>query len=301
MLHLKYRPKTFEEITGHKEIIDTIKNLFFREELPHAIMLQGETGCGKTTIARIIANKLYGEITEINIANTSGIDFVRELNQSANILPIFASRKVFILDEIQMLTKEAQNCILKLLEDSPRTAYFVLCTTDPQKLIKPLRDRCTSFSLKNLSDSDILIMIKNVCEKEKIEIDSDISNLVVLNAEGCPRKALILLNQVRDIKNFEVAVKLLADDLNKENAIIDLCRLIAKKTQWKEVVRVFEGIEAEPESVRIAIAGYLAACLKKADRPEKFGQMLELFLTPLAYGTQKSEILYLLFRIYMLY
>ena len=302
MFHTKYRPNSFDEVVGHKEIIDSIKGFFNKKEVPHAILLAGETGVGKTSIARIIAKELNGEITEINVANTTGIEFVRELDRTSRVSPLIGSNKVFILDEVQQLSKEAQNCILKLLEDSPSYSYFILCTTDPQKLIKTVKDRCSTFLLKSLSDNDIKSLLIRVFHNENIKLNSDIFDLIVYKAEGCPRKALVMLDQVKDIENdnLDDAVALLANELNEENEVIDLCRLIVKKSSWKEIVNIFENIKTEPESIRIAIAGYLAACLKKADNPVKFGTMLELFLTPLAYGSQKSEILYLLYRIYVL-
>ena len=302
MFHTKYRPNSFDEVVGHKEIIDSIKGFFNKKEVPHAILLAGETGVGKTSIARIIAKELNGEITEINVANTTGIEFVRELDRTSRVSPLIGSNKVFILDEVQQLSKEAQNCILKLLEDSPSYSYFILCTTDSQKLIKTVKDRCSTFLLKSLSDKDIKSLLIRVFHNENIKLNSDIFDLIVYKAEGCPRKALVMLDQVKDIENdnLDDAVALLANELNEENEVIDLCRSIVKKSTWKEIVNIFENIKTEPESIRIAIAGYLAACLKKADNPVKFGTMLELFLTPLAYGSQKSEILYLLYRIYVL-
>ncbi len=109
---------------------------------------------------------------------------------------------------------------------------------------------------------------------------------------------MVLLNQVRDISDFDTACKLLADELDKENEIIDLCRLIVKrpKPQWKDVVKIFEAVNVEPETMRITIAGYLSACLKKADTPTFYAEKLELFLSGLSFGSQKSELIFLIYK-----
>ena len=304
MLYNDYRPKTLEEVFGHREIKESLKSLFKEKTSPHAFLFSGPSGTGKTTFARIIANMLggNGDIIEVNIANTGGVDFVRELNELARRSPLLGNNKVFILDEVQQLTKEGQNAILKLLEDSPKHSYFILATTDPQKLLPTLKNRCLSFTLKSLSNKDIESILVHVTTLEKIELSEDVLNLLVYKAEGCPRKALVMLDQVKDIKDFDKVCTLLADDLTTEGEIIDLCRLIIKRprVEWRSLVKTFESINIEPEQIRIVIAGYLAACLRKGDNPTFYAEKLELFLSPMAFGSQKSEILFLLYKAYSL-
>ena len=164
MLYNDYRPKTLEEVVGHEEIKESLKSLFKEKTSPHAFLFSGPSGTGKTTFARIIANMLggNGDIIEVNTANTNGIDFIRELNEIAKYPSLFGKSKVFILDEGQMLTREGQNAILKLFEDSPKHSYFILATTDPQKLLPTLKNRCLSFTLKSLSNKDIESILVHV-------------------------------------------------------------------------------------------------------------------------------------------
>lgn len=301
MLNITYRPKTFNEVIGQKEVVESIKSILQQKEIPHAFLFVGDSGLGKTTMARIIANIIGGgnnEILEINVANANGVDYFRHLEETAKYAPLIGNNKIYILDEVHQMTKESQNMLLKLLEEPPKHVYFCLCTTEISKLIPTLRNRCNIYTLKPLSNKDIELLLKQVIKDEDLNLSEDILNLLIYKAEGCPRKALVMLNQVRSVDDFESATKLLADELDAEADIIDLCRLIIKrpKTQWKDIVKIFEALNLEPETIRITIAGYLAACLKKAGDPSFHAEKLELFLSPLTFGSQKSELIFLIYK-----
>ena len=301
-MHTKYRPSTLEEIIGHKEIVESIMNLF-KKGVPHAFLFSGPSGTGKTTFARIIANMLSADkddIIEINVANTNGVDYIRDMNNVARYSPLLGQNKVFIMDECQQLTKEAQNCLLKILEDSPKYSYFILCTTDSSKILPTIKNRCTSYSLNSLSNKEIEEVLNRVIKNEKLCISEDIFNLVVYKTEGCPRKALVLLNQVKDIIDFNSACKLLADELDSEAEIIDIIKgILYKKKSWQELMGMFSTINIENETIRITFANYLSGCLKNAKNNkdmEKFSNLLSLFLSPLTYGSGKAEIVFLIYK-----
>lgn len=303
-LYQKYRPISFDAVIGQKDIINSIKSLLKQTSIPHAILLAGPSGTGKTTIARIMAKELGAssmEIIELNIANTNGVDFIRQLNEEALISPIMGNNKVYIFDETQQLTKEGSNCLLKLLEDPPYYSYFIICTTDPQKLIKPLRDRCLSYSLKLLPDKEVRHIVNYVSLSENLVLSDDIINLLVYKAEGCPRKALVSLDIIKNnIDDFNICTNLLADDMESERDIIDLVKaIINKKSTWPEMMSIYKNINVEPETIRITCANYIAGCLKNSKNnkeSDKFGNLLELFLSGLTYGSGKSEILFLIYK-----
>ncbi len=260
--------------------------------------------CGKTTIARLIATVLNPDgngIIEINVANSTGIDYMRQINEEIKYSPLIGNNKIYILDEVQQLSKEGMNCILKMLEDSPKLAYFILCTTEINKILLPIRNRCIIYNLKPLADKDISELLKRVSKEEKINLSEDILNLLIYKAEGIPRSALVYLNQVKNIKDFDEATRILETDISQEEDVIELCRILIKnpKPSWLEVIDLFNKITIEPESIRIVIAGYLAGCLKKK-ASDKHAEMLSLFLSPLTFGSQKSELIYLLYKTWSL-
>ena len=142
-LYLKYRPKDFDEMVGNDETIESLKKLIQKEDRPHTYLFTGQSGCGKTSAARICANKLGAKghsIIEINSSNNRGIDTARDIIDQMQYKPLEGNIWVFIIDEIHQTTSVAQNALLKPLEDTTDSAYFFLCTTDPQKLIKPLKN-----------------------------------------------------------------------------------------------------------------------------------------------------------------
>lgn len=298
MFHTIYRPKDFDEFIGNKEIIKSIKSLLNQKDIPHSFLFVGESGIGKTSLARILSNKIGGpnnEIIEINVANTNGVDYFRQLNESSNYSSLFGGNKIYILDEIHQMTRESQNMLLKLLEQPPKHVYFCLCTTETGKLLPTLRNRCTSYTLKPLSDTEIKQLIQKVTVAEKIDLSDDILDLIIYKAEGIPRSCLVYLNQVKDINSFDEATKLLANEIIEEEDVINLCRLLIAKSQWHEIVELFNKITIDPEQIRIVITGYLAGCLKKKCSP-KYAEMLSLFLSPLTFGSQKSELIFLLYK-----
>lgn len=174
-LYNKYRPQTLDEVRGQDTIVKTLdKMLSDINTCPHAFLLTGPSGCGKTSIARIIANRLGchpNDCQEIDNTDLRGIDTIREIKKESRFLPLNGKVRVWIFDETQKVTSDGQAGLLKILEDTPNHVYFVLCTTDPQKLLPTLIGRCTRFDVKTLEEDEMVSLLRRVVHKEKQQVD----------------------------------------------------------------------------------------------------------------------------------
>ena len=222
-LAVRFRPRVFSEVVGNKEVISTIQDLAKSNHPPQTWAFYGSSGIGKTTIARIIARGFGATsagIFENNCANFRGIDAMRGIIDEASRPVLGSPVKVYILDECHQLTKEAQNSLLKILEDTPKKVIFILLTTDPNKLIKAIRNRCKEFSLKDVGRRDLNTLIDIVSDKEDIHVSNEIKKLIIQSAKGSPRMALNILEKVQDVdslKEAEVLCDQIDADENSDN------------------------------------------------------------------------------------
>ena len=158
-LYHKYRPDNLEDFIGGREAISTLKTMLSdTEKCPHVFLFQGPTGCGKTTLARIIASELKctgDDLKEIDTADFRGIDTARDIRKKLQFKPMESPCRIWIIDECHKMTPDAQNALLKTLEECPDHVYFILCTTEPQKLIKTIVGRCSVFSVNVLSSEPL--------------------------------------------------------------------------------------------------------------------------------------------------
>ena len=185
-LYQKYRPKTFEEVIGNEASIAALEKALTKKNHSHVYLLSGPPGTGKTTIARIVANRLGAtdmDLKEINSANARGIETAREIIQSIRYNPQ-GKAIVFILDEFHKWTNDAQSALLKPLEDTPESVYFFLCTTDPGKLIKAVKSRCTEIKTVNLSIEKLVTLIKRINRLEELSISKNTIESIAEKAEG---------------------------------------------------------------------------------------------------------------------
>ena len=192
-LYRKYRPSSFDEIVGNEIAIKSLKKEI--ENGSHVFLFTGNAGCGKTTLARILAKEVgAGELSirEINSAENRGIDTAREVMEQMRYTPTDGDALVWIFDECHQWLNPVQNAFLKALEDTPSHVYFCLCTTDPQKLIKPLVSRCSVINVKPLSDEEMTFLLKRTARAEKIKLDNQVYNRICELANGGSRKALKL-------------------------------------------------------------------------------------------------------------
>lgn len=220
VLARRYRPQTFSEVIGQSHVVKTLTNALKLGKLSHALLFSGIKGTGKTTVARIVAKALnctnlkegyepcnfctncqeinkgiFIDVIEIDAASNRGIDQIREIIENLKYAPAKGKAKVYIIDEAHMLTKEASNALLKSLEEPPSHVYFILATTEPNKIIPTILSRCQRYDFRKLDFPLLLKHLKYICEKENYQIEEDALKLIAKEAQGSLRDALSLLDQ----------------------------------------------------------------------------------------------------------
>ncbi len=198
-LYRKYRPTSFPEVIGQPHVVTTLQNALAHKRVGHAYLFSGPRGTGKTTIARILAKELGTQpldVIEIDAASNRGIDEARTLKEKVQVVPAQSPYKVFIIDEVHMLTKEAFNALLKTLEEPPAHAIFVLATTEPEKIPETIISRTQRFDFRKISNEKIKEHLLEIAEKEGAKLHPDAATLIAQSADGAVRDALSILDQL---------------------------------------------------------------------------------------------------------
>lgn len=234
-LYRKFRPLKFEDMVGQEHITKTLKNQIMAGRVGHAYLLNGGRGTGKTTTAKILAravnclNPQNGEpcneceickatlagsltdIVEMDAASNNSVDDIRAIRDEVNFLPTLAKYRVYIIDEVHMLSAGAFNALLKTLEEPPAHVKFILATTEPQKLPATILSRCQRFDFKKISNEDISKRLKYVCDESKIEITKEALSIISVLAEGAMRDALSILERCLQEGNEKIDEDLVKD------------------------------------------------------------------------------------------
>lgn len=217
-LYRTYRPSTFAQVAGQQHIVKTLSNALKENKIAHAYLFCGPRGTGKTSMARLFAKSLncesgfgdqcnicpnclavsdgsHPDIIEMDAASNRGIDDIRDLISKVKYSPSLGKYKVYIIDEVHMMTTEAFNALLKTLEEPPSNVVFILCTTEPYKLMPTILSRVQRYDFNKVSDRDLLENLKTIAEKEKINADENALKLIVSLADGGVRDSLSMLDQ----------------------------------------------------------------------------------------------------------
>jgi DNA polymerase-3 subunit gamma/tau len=206
-LYRKYRSKSLDEIVGQEHITTTLANALKKGNISHAYLFTGPRGVGKTSIARILAHEVNGlpydedkthlDVIEIDAASNRRIDEIRELREKVHNAPTSAKYKVYIIDEVHMLTKEAFNALLKTLEEPPEHVIFILATTEAHKVPETIISRTQRFSFKPIPDDVAVTHLKSIAKEERLAIDDEALELIAEHGSGSFRDSISLLDQVR--------------------------------------------------------------------------------------------------------
>lgn len=260
-LYRAYRPRTFEDVVGQEHIIRTLKNQIENDNVGHAYLFSGTRGTGKTSTAKIFAravnctesvnqepcnecdvckdilNDNIMDVIEIDAASNNSVDDIRELRESVKYSPAKAKYKVYIIDEVHMLSQGAFNALLKTLEEPPSYIIFILATTEPHKIPATILSRCQRFDFKRVTVKDMSDRMKKICKEEDIEIEEKALNLISRNSQGALRDALSILDQCISFGDDKVEYKDVVELLGTVNVeqLFDMAECIINQNTKKSL------------------------------------------------------------------
>ncbi|WP_416198933.1 MAG: DNA polymerase III subunit gamma/tau [Sporanaerobacter sp.] len=258
-LYRRFRPKTFDQVLGQEHITTTLKNQIINQNIGHAYIFSGTRGTGKTSTAKIFAravnciNSIDGnpcntceicsgildesimDVIEMDAASNNSVEDIRELREKVKYPPSKAKYKVYIIDEVHMLSDSAFNALLKTLEEPPKHLIFILATTEVEKLPQTILSRCQRFDFKRITTKDIVKNLNNICDEIGVEVEESVLNLIARNSDGAMRDALSLLDQCisfgEGILTYEDALKTLG--IANEDLLFNLVDSIEEKNLEK--------------------------------------------------------------------
>lgn len=271
-LYRKYRPTNFSEVVGQDKVITVIKNEIINNRISHAYLFSGPRGTGKTTTAKIIAklvnctNPANGEccdkcdnclnfknssdIVEIDAASNNGVDEIRELRDKVNLVPTNSKYKIYIIDEVHMLTTQAFNALLKTLEEPPSHVIFILATTEPHKIPLTVASRCQKFQFSKISNDEIVHRLSDIIKEENIKLDNEILLEIARLSDGGLRDAINMLDQLLAYKSENIT---LMDVYNINSCVsyVDIYNFINNmmNNNAVEIVSFIEKIDNEGKNI----------------------------------------------------
>jgi DNA polymerase III gamma/tau subunit len=271
-LHTKYRPPDLDRFVGGEAIKAALGRILEDcDRRPHVYLFSGPAGCGKTTLSRILAWMVgcdEQDLVELDASAERGINEMRQLRRDLQLRPLYGSVKAYIIDEAHGLTRDAQNALLKALEECPEHAFVVLCSTEPDRLLDTIRQRCTPFEVSRLGDNLIFNLLADVCDAEGFQTTDAILDLIVEKADGVPRNALTFLGVVHAVEDPNEAALLMRAAEGTEAHFQELAYALMNSQGLRKVVACYKNMEErDPVRVRVGLANYMKAILMNTRTP----------------------------------
>lgn len=287
ILHVYYRPLDWDEMAGQKHMLKPLRDMV-EKGLSQCYLFSGPTGTGKTTLARIVANKCgvqEADVVEFDASTNTGIEDIRRLQDQTLYRPFSGGNRAFIIDEAHGLTRQAWNALLKVTEEPPDYIYFFLCTTDVGKVPANVQTRFSRFDLQSVNVKDLIVTLQWVAKQEHMQVQPDILALAAQEANGSARQALQNLAKVQGCADMQEAAAALASArLTEEPNVGAFLQFVNRPGTWVKGMSLIDKLEGvNPEGVRIQCMHYLAKVAKgaKTDRAAiDTLRKMEAFATP---------------------
>src|SRR3989338_810645 len=308
-LYLKYRPLSFADVVGQDHIVTTLEQAIERDSISHAYLFCGTRGTGKTSVARILAKTILlrgvtdevlrkqmiknieegslVDLVEIDAASNNSVGDVRDLIEKMQFSPLMANSRVYIIDEVHMLSKPAFNALLKTLEEPPEYVYFILATTELHKVLETIQSRCQRFLFRRVKDDDILRRLQYIADQEHIKIDREALRMIARHALGSFRDGIALLDQLRSLE--KITANDVTERIGKSSlAFIEEIVQALTNRDLSEITTIVKRIEDSNVPADLVASDLLSlvrthmhAAIERKENPEPYIRMTDALLAGL--------------------